>query len=87
METLTSMNLTKIAHPFYPVEAEIVGYLANEWSVPTLLAVFAAGWAIILGITSVLVKRHNPTLPSGEKAAILWFVLCKFDQFLSPLGN
>lgn len=87
METLTSMNLTKIPHPFYPLEAEIVGYLANEWSVPTLLGVFAAGWAVILGITSVLVKRHNPSLPSGEKAAILWFVLCKFDQFLSLLGN
>ncbi|MCJ1361924.1 hypothetical protein MMC16_001025 [Acarospora aff. strigata] len=69
------MNVTKIPHPFYPVETEIVGYLANEWSVPTLLAVFAAGWAVILGITSALVKRHNPSLPSGEKAAILWFVL------------
>ena len=80
METVNSMNLTKIPHPFYPLEAEIVGYLANEWSVPTLLGVFAAGWAFILGITLALVKRHNPSLPSGEKAAILWFVLCKLDR-------
>ncbi|KAI4248888.1 MAG: hypothetical protein L6R40_000900 [Gallowayella cf. fulva] len=59
----------------FPVEAEIVGYLANTWSVPTLLIVFAAGWIVILGATNLLVKRHNPTLASGEKAAILWFVL------------
>ncbi|KAL8821979.1 MAG: hypothetical protein Q9223_000059 [Gallowayella weberi] len=59
----------------FPVEAEIIGYLANTWSVPTLLIVFAAGWVVILGTTNFLVKRHNPTLGSGDKAAILWFVL------------
>ncbi|KAL9585178.1 MAG: hypothetical protein Q9212_001671 [Teloschistes hypoglaucus] len=59
----------------FPVEAEIVGYLANSWSVPTLLSVFAAGWAVILGATNLLVERHNPTLRSRDKAAILWFVL------------
>ncbi|KAL8759335.1 MAG: hypothetical protein Q9199_000866 [Rusavskia elegans] len=59
----------------FPVEAEIVGYLANTWSVPTLLVAFAAGWVVILGATNLLVKRHNPTLGSDDKAAILWFVL------------
>ncbi len=74
------MTVTKIPHPFYPIETEIVGYLANEWSVPTLLGVFAAGWAVILAATLAVVKRHNPTLPSGEKAVILWFILCKLNQ-------
>ncbi|MCJ1255132.1 hypothetical protein MMC24_002948 [Lignoscripta atroalba] len=64
-----------LSHPFYPIEAEIVGYLANEWSVLTLLGLFAAGWVVILGATWSGVNRHNPTLPSSEKAAILWFVL------------
>ena len=64
-------------HPFYPIEANIVGYLANEWSVVTLLGIFAAGWVVILGTTLVLVRRHNPSLPSTEKASILWFVLSK----------
>lgn len=59
----------------FPVEAEIVGYLANTWSVPSLLVAFAAGWVVILGTTNLLVKRHNPTLGSGDKATILWFVL------------
>lgn len=64
----------------FPVEAEIVGYLANSWSVPTLLGVFAAGWVVILGATHVMVKRHNPTLSSGDKAAILWFVLSRLNK-------
>ena len=69
-----------LSHPFYPIEAEIVGYLANEWSVLTLLGLFAAGWVVILGATWSGVNRHNPTLPSSEKAAILWFVLCKSTE-------
>lgn len=69
----------------FPVEAEIVGYLANSWSVPTLLGLFAAGWAVILGVTNLLVKRHNPTLGSSDKAAILWFVLSRSKDSLPLL--
>ena len=75
-------NMTKLAqdappHPFYPLEANIVGYLANEWSVPKLLGVFFAGCAVELGITLLLVNRFNPTLRKGDKAALLWFVVCE----------
>ncbi len=84
----TFINATKTAHPFYPIEAEIVGYLANEWSVPTLLAVFAVGWLFILGITSVMVKWHSPNLSSADEWTILWFVLCKcYDPLLSTAGH
>ena len=64
-------------HPFYPLEAEIIGYLANEWSVPKLLGVFFAGCAVELAITLAVVNRFNPTLRKGDKAALLWFVVCK----------
>lgn len=63
----------------FPVEAEIVGYLANSLSVPALLGLFAAGWVVILGTTNLLIKRHNPTLGVGDRSAILWFVLSKSD--------
>ena len=72
---LNATNLPQAVHPFYPLEANIVGYLANRWSVPTLLGIFAGGWVVILGITLALVRSHNPNLPSREKATILWFVL------------
>lgn len=64
----------------FPVEAEIVGYLPISYSVPTLLGLFVAGWVVILGTTHFLIKRHNPTLGSGDKAAILWFVLSKLGK-------
>jgi len=79
MDSIIS-NATKIVqppHPFYPLEANIVGYLANQYSTLPLLAIFAVGCAGILGTTHLLVGRMNPRLPSGEKAAVLWFILCK----------
>ena len=83
-------NSTKLSHPphpFYPIETELVGYLANDWSVTTLLGVFAAGWAVILTITNALIKRHNPSLPAGEKAAIMWFVLCACISLVALQGR
>ena len=75
-------NLTKIhetvnPHPFYPIDANVVGYLVNEWSVPKLLGVFFAGCGVELGITLLIVNRVNPRLSKGDKAALLWFVVCK----------
>ncbi|KAK4697641.1 cholestenol Delta-isomerase, partial [Lecanoromycetidae sp. Uapishka_2] len=75
-----ALNATKAAvHPFYPLGADIVGYIANKWSVPTLLGVFAAGWVVILGGTLAMVRRHNPGLPGRDKATLLWFVLSYFS--------
>ena len=81
---LNATNLPQAVHPFYPLEANIVGYLANRWSVPTLLGIFAAGWVVILGITLALVRSHNPNLPSREKATILWFVLSACTSSYTP---
>ncbi|KAI9810091.1 MAG: hypothetical protein M1827_006702 [Pycnora praestabilis] len=71
-------NATKVPyplHPFYPQEAKIVGYLANEWSVAVLLGTFALGIAVIIGLVSIAMKRLHPHLQRSEKAAILWFVI------------
>lgn len=68
---------TEHPHPFYPIDANIVGYLANEWSVPALLGVFFAGCAVEIGITLALVNKFRPVLRSGDKAALMWFVVCK----------
>jgi hypothetical protein len=65
-------------HPYYPTEAQIVGYVANSMSVPALLASFAGGCTVIFGITFLLVKRVRPTISRGDLATIMWFVLCGF---------
>ena len=81
---LNSSKLPQALHPFYPLEANIVGYLANQWSVTTLLRIFAGGWVVILGATFALLRRHNPGLPSRDKATILWFVLSKCAGVYEP---
>lgn len=73
-------NASKIAHPphpYYPLEVEITGYLANEWSVPALLGAFASGCAVIFGLTYLIIKRVQPRMPIHEVFTVMWFVLSK----------
>ena len=62
-------------HPYYPLEINIAGYLANEWGVLTLLGTFSAGCALIFTFTYLIVTRVRQTLPTSELLTILWFVL------------
>lgn len=80
-------NATKLPHPYYPIEIEIVGYLANDYSVPALLACFAAGCAVILGFTHYVAKVRNPELPASEIVRIMWFVLCKLATKSRKIGR
>ncbi|QSS60244.1 EBP domain-containing protein [Histoplasma capsulatum] len=63
------------SHPYYPIDAELIGYLANEWSVPFLISIFAGGWAFILGSTLVVLSFVTPKLGKADRVAILWFML------------
>lgn len=67
-------------HPYYPLEVEITGYLANEWSVPALLGAFASGCAVIFGMTYLIIKRVQPRMPAHEVLTVMWFVLSKKSQ-------
>lgn len=79
-------SVVQNSHPFYPLEADIVGYLANESSVPVLLTSFALGCALVLGGTLVLLRLNKPLLGATEKAIILWFMLSKYFQESEPDG-
>ena len=72
----TTAPLMVTDHHYYPLEVEIANYLANEWSVPVLLGIFAAVCAAIVCGTVVIIDKTHPKLPKGEKAAIWWFVIC-----------
>jgi len=76
MGALNSSMITD--HPFYPLEVEIASYLANEWTMGTLLGVFFGGIAAIILFTRLVVNRVHPNLPSSEKAAIWWFIICTY---------
>lgn len=73
----SSMNMIT-DHPYYPLEVEIASYLANEWSVPLLLGIFFAACACIFFGTRLVVDKVHPNLPTTEKAAIWWFILCMY---------
>ena len=75
------------AHPFYPLTIEVVGYLANEYSVPVLLGIFAAGCAAIAGITLTILRRVHPSLSGSDKGAIIWFVICTWPNLQSDFSN
>jgi len=83
------MNTTRIItpHPYYPLEAEIVGYLANDWHFLTLLAVFASGCVVIFSATYAVAMKVRPHMLTSELVTIMWFVLCKRFQMLSSLWN
>ena len=62
-------NASKLVHPphpYYPLDASIVGYLANETSVPHLLTVFFGACAALFTTTYFVAKRIQPTLSAAE---------------------
>ncbi|KAH7391489.1 EBP domain-containing protein [Cadophora sp. MPI-SDFR-AT-0126] len=67
-----------IAHPYFPQSVNLSGgtYLPNDWDVVTLIAVFGLGWAAIMSVTLLIVKKINPGLKKADRALVLWFVLC-----------
>jgi cholestenol delta-isomerase len=65
-------------HPYFPEGTLLSGnnFVPNDWDVATLILAFAAGIAVILGITFVVVRNINPRLTLSDQGLILWFVMC-----------
>ncbi|OQD72383.1 hypothetical protein PENDEC_c021G00840 [Penicillium decumbens] len=53
------------AHPYYPLDLEIVGYLTNEWDTLTLVSIFASGCTAIFLATYVLVMKVHPKISNS----------------------
>ena len=64
-------------HPFYPPEINLVGYLANDWNVPTLVGLFFGGWAVLTVAIIYGARAYNPRLSGWDQAALMWFALCE----------
>lgn len=73
---MSSMATILPAHPYYPPEVEIIGYIANEWDTLTLVSIFAAVCTAIFSVTYVVVNKVRSQIPLSELSTILWFVLC-----------
>lgn len=71
------MNTATSAHPYFPEGLTLSGdtFTPNNWDVLSLISTFAAGWAVILGTASLIVKKINPTLKKSDQALVWWFIL------------
>lgn len=67
-------------HPYYPLDANVVGYEPNQTPVLELLVSAGGACTVLLGVTFALASYIRPTLRIGDRIAILWFVLCKALQ-------
>lgn len=75
--TSVASKIEHLPHPFYPLEIEIDGYLANRWSVPALLGIFLTGTIVVLGLTWASISWFSLKLRQADKLAFLWFILSK----------
>jgi len=75
---MSDTNVSIPLHPFYPVDVKLEDYLANDRSVPLMLAAFAGLNAVVLGLTWVVCKATNPRLSTRELTLVMWFVFSSF---------
>ncbi|KAK8233737.1 3-beta-hydroxysteroid-Delta(8),Delta(7)-isomerase [Phyllosticta capitalensis] len=75
LEVPVRSNATSRPHPYYPLGVEILGYAANDRSIPELLSVFAVGCVGIFGLAALAAKRIRPEISKTELVTIFWFVL------------
>lgn len=65
------------SHPYYPLDANVVGYEPNRTPVLKLLVSAGGACTILLSVTFALASYVKPTLRMADRISILWFVLCK----------
>ncbi|CAG8076560.1 unnamed protein product [Penicillium salamii] len=63
-----------LAHPYWPLEANLVDYVPNTMSVPALLGSFALATLTVIGLTSMFMTRQNSVLSRQDKVLTAWFV-------------
>lgn len=75
-ESEIAQTLTQPAHPYYPQDAEIPGYIPNASSVTELMVRFGSLLGIAILTAIWIASRFNPKLRLPEKFVLGWFVLC-----------
>ncbi|KAJ9631952.1 hypothetical protein H2203_000353 [Taxawa tesnikishii (nom. ined.)] len=72
VNTTRGSKISHPPHPYYPVEVEIAGYVANEKGVLELLSIFAAGCTVLFFGTYLVSKKIHPKLPGSEVITVMW---------------
>ncbi|KAE8150863.1 Emopamil-binding protein [Aspergillus avenaceus] len=80
------MMLENPLHPYYPIDAPINGYTANETPLLELLTLASIGSTVLLGTVFALARYLQPSLTKADRIAILWFFFsgithCLFEGY------
>ncbi|EHY60465.1 hypothetical protein HRR83_000224 [Exophiala dermatitidis] len=70
-----SMPDMEALHPYFPIEAEIVNFIANDMTLFQLLAAFGTGCVGILSVGWLIASSAGPKLRKQDKFMVLWFCL------------
>ncbi|KAL4889954.1 Emopamil-binding protein [Aspergillus ambiguus] len=64
------------AHPYYPPDVEIPGYIPNTRGTLALISLFAVGCAVIFLGTYLFTVNKRPQISPGDLLTAQWFALC-----------
>ena len=67
-------------HPFYPVDLQMPGYMANTKEALELLVSLMSGLLVILSAIWLSTSRLSPRLLISDKLTIMWFALCEVSR-------
>jgi len=67
-------------HPYFPMDAVILGYLPNTTGVFELIATFGAIVSAVIGLAVWQTTRTRKPVRPIDQFAVGWFALCKSSQ-------
>ncbi|KAK1978826.1 emopamil binding protein [Colletotrichum cereale] len=65
-------------HPYYPVNAGLPHYEANEDPLPRLLVAFAATIGCVVVAAVTVARRIHPKMATSDQLVVAWFALWYF---------
>uniref|UniRef100_A0A4X2KNV0 EBP cholestenol delta-isomerase n=2 Tax=Vombatus ursinus TaxID=29139 RepID=A0A4X2KNV0_VOMUR len=80
-----AMNSRHVAHPYWPRNLQLSGYVPNDRPVWQILTVFFSGSGALLAVTWLLSGQRRrergtlvPALDPWRRLAVCWFAMCAF---------
>lgn len=75
-----------VPHPFYPLDSNLVGYVAMDWDVYGIFTVFGVGIMVVLLATRMVSQKLSPNLHGRDQAFAVWFMICTFHLLYPSVG-
>ncbi|KAF4974907.1 hypothetical protein FZEAL_8237 [Fusarium zealandicum] len=77
-DRITPASAPVLGHPYFPTDAVIAGYVANDKDVTELMLVFGAVTGAVIGTALWQTTLSRRPLRPVDRFAAAWFALCAF---------